>query len=112
MTVTDIGTSLHPSDPASRDLQRLKEATGKVVGSVFLGALLKSMDESRLKGTYGHGGRGEEVFGRQLHGILAERVGTASHGGLKDILFRHLAPQQQRINKQSPQGSAFAEAMR
>ena len=84
---------------AQGDLRRLKEATGKVVGSVFYGTLLKSMRDSELKGVYGHGGRGEEVFAAQLHGIWAERLGEASNGGLTDVLYRRLAHQQRLVSQ-------------
>lgn len=85
------------------DLDRLKEAAGQVVGSVFYGTLLKTMRESELKGPYGHGGRGEEVFAAQLHGILAERMGTETRGGLGEILYRHLSKQQTLIGRQLSQ---------
>ncbi len=81
------------------DLQRLKEASGQIVGSVFYGGMLKAMRESKLKGAYGHGGRGEEVFSAQLHGILAEKMGEASNGSLTDVLYRRLEKQQQLISQ-------------
>jgi len=81
------------------DLARLREATGKIVGSVFFGAMLKSVRESGMKGRYGHGGRGEEVFASQLHGVLAERAGVSAPGGLADALFRRLESQQIRIGR-------------
>ena len=75
-------------------LERLRQVTGQVVGSVFFGTLLKTMRESELKGKYGHGGRGEDVFAAQLHGVLAERMGEASNHGVSEALYRHLARQQ------------------
>jgi hypothetical protein len=59
--------------------------------------MLRTMRESKLNGTYGHGGRGEEVFAAQLDGLLAERAGSASSRGLGDFLYRHLAHQQKLI---------------
>ncbi len=70
-----------------------------VVGSVFYGRLLRTMRESQLKGRFGHGGRGEEAFGGQLDGILAERAGMASSRGVGDAVYRHLAKQQRLISQ-------------
>ena len=82
-----------------RDLQRLEEVTGQIVGRMFFGTMLKSMRESILNGTIGHGGRGEEVFAAQLHGILAERMGTAAQGGLKKTVFDTMSRQQKLISE-------------
>lgn len=87
-------TPYKPSDDA---LMRLRTATGQVVGSVFYGQLLASMRNSPLRGTIGHGGRGEEVFEAQLHGALAERIGRRT-SGLSEVLFEHLADQQKRLS--------------
>ncbi len=81
------------------DLVRLRDATQKVVGSVFFGEMFRSMRDSEMKGDYGHGGRAEEMFSAQLHGILAERMGQRSEGGLADALYKHLEKQQNRITR-------------
>ena len=80
----------------------MKEITGQVVGSVFFGTLLKTMRDSELKGSFGHGGRGEDVFAAQLHGLYAEQAGTSLSGGLKEVLFQNLEAQQRRISLQQP----------
>jgi len=82
----------------TRDLTRLREVTGKVVGNVFFGSMLKMMRDSKIKGTLGHGGRGEEVFSGQLHGILSERMGEKAHGGVVGALYKQLERQQQLIS--------------
>lgn len=90
-----------PELPAVRDdLDRLKEMTGRIIGSVFYGTMLKAMRESELKGPYGHGGHGEEVFAAQLHGIWAEQMGVETRGGLAEALYDHLAKQQTLISTQ------------
>jgi len=94
-----VSQAAGPEPVAQGDLRRLKEATGQVVGSVFYGTLLKSMRESELKGAYGHGGRGEEVFAAQLHGIWAERLGEATQGGLTNVLYRRLEHQQRLMSQ-------------
>lgn len=98
MTVTD--TINGGSDRTVADLRKLRETTGRVMGSIFFGTLLKTMRESELKGKYGHGGRAEEVFAGQLDAILAERMGQATHGSVGDALYRALAQQQRRISGQ------------
>lgn len=83
----------------SADLAQLREVVGQVTGSVFFGAMLAQSRESRLKGAYGHGGRGEEVFSAQLHGILAERAGTASGNNIAEQLYRRLEHQQALVSR-------------
>jgi len=97
--MTGIANVSETASVAGRDLQRLREASGKVVGSVFYGTLLRTMRESPLKGQYGHGGRGEEVFAAQLDGVMAEKMGQATNGGLADVLFETLEHQQMLVSK-------------
>jgi len=99
MMTTAVSPAARPESLVQGDLQRLKEATGQIVGSVFYGTLLKSMRDSELKGAYGHGGRGEEVFAAQLHGMWAERMGEATNGGLTDALYRRLEHQQRLMSR-------------
>jgi Rod binding domain-containing protein len=105
MRVTGVNIMTQRPGPVRQDLKRLEKAAGEVVGSVFYGTLLKTMRESELKGPYGHGGRGEEVFAAQLHGVLAERMGVRTSGGLAEALYRHLAKQQSLISRQASQDS-------
>ena len=87
-----------PSQTVQRDLQRLRQSTKQIVGTVFYGTLLKTMRASSIKGQYGHGGRGEEVFQAQWDALIAERMGTASRDGLAKTLYRRLEQQQERIS--------------
>lgn len=99
MSDLQINSLSSASPGADRQLSRLREAAGQIVGSLFYGTLLKSMRESGLKGEYGHGGRGEEVFSAQLHGVLAEKLGAASaKNGLADNLFARFEKQSQLIS--------------
>jgi Rod binding domain-containing protein len=86
-------------EAVQRGLRRLRSATGEVVGSVFYGTMLKAMRGSSLRGEYGHGGRGEDVFAAQLDAVRARQLGKASQGGLADTLYQRLALQQQRIER-------------
>ncbi|MCP4590607.1 MAG: hypothetical protein GY842_07680 [bacterium] len=83
-------------------LAQLREVTGQVVGSVFFGTLLKTMRESPLRGSIGHGGRAEEVFASQLDAELASRAGLASRNDLTDTIFKHLARQQLNLAESRP----------
>ncbi len=88
------------SPRVERDLERLREVTGQVIGSVFFGTLLRTMRESTLKGSYGHGGRGEEVFSAQLHNIYAEQVGMSMRSGVSETIYRRLEHQQELYSAQ------------
>lgn len=94
-----IAAGHNQSQRGGLELAKLKQSTRQVVGSVFYGTLLKSMRDSSMKGPYGHGGRGEEVFSAQLHNLLAEKMGEATNGGLADALYDSLSAQQERISK-------------
>jgi Rod binding domain-containing protein len=99
MNITGVHPATKVQSTVQRDLDRLREVSGRVMGSVFFGTLLKTMRNSTLKGAYGHGGRGEEVFAAQLDEILAERVGTANSLGLTRVLFDRFQGQQQRVSQ-------------
>jgi len=99
MDAVSITSGASMVDAVSRDLDKLRETAGKVVGSVFYGTMLKAMRDSSFKGAYGHGGRGEDVFGAQLHALYAERLGTSTNRGLQDALYRTLEKQQRAMSK-------------
>jgi hypothetical protein len=99
VTVTSVNTVTSATTAPYRDLDRLRETTGQIVGSIFFGTLLKTLRDSKLQGPFGHGGRGEEVFEAQLHGVLAERMGTRMQESLNDALFRQLEKQQRLIGE-------------
>ena len=69
--------------------KELKAVVGELVGSVFFGEVFKAVRESKLKGEYGHGGRGEEIFSAQLHDVLARKMGRSSRLGLNDAIYRY-----------------------
>jgi hypothetical protein len=83
----------------ARSRDPLHAAVGAVVGTTFYGTLMKQMRETRCKGAYGHGGRGEEVFAAQLHGLLAERMGEARRDPLQKAMVHQL---QRRVKATSP----------
>ncbi len=80
------GESLKRSSDAGKEA--LRADVGEFVGNVFYGTLLKAMQDSKLKGSYMHGGRGEEVFRGQLHMELAKRMGQAKNDPIANSLFK------------------------
>ena len=54
------GLQLEAGRLADGDDDELRERVGEFVGGVFYGMLLRELQESKLKGKYMHGGRGEE----------------------------------------------------
>lgn len=94
-----VTTGNNSAKPMALDLERLRKTAGEVVGSSFFGTLLKMMRNDPLKGKYGHGGRGEEAFAGQLHGVIAERLGTAMKRGPGEAVYQHLAKQQERASR-------------
>lgn len=102
MSVTGIEMTSSVVGRMSARHQELDRASGELVGSVFYGKLLSQMRDSKLKGKYGHGGRGEEVFSAQLHGVLAERIGASDRSGLKEAVYKRLVRQQQLMDQQKP----------
>ncbi|MEE9297402.1 MAG: hypothetical protein V3W34_20885 [Phycisphaerae bacterium] len=91
--------------PRERSEADLRSTINRVMGATFFGPLLKMGRESTFvfKGTVGHGGHGEDVFGAQLDAILAERAGLATNYDLSDVLFRRFsraaAAHAERVNQ-------------
>lgn len=108
MQIQTDNTLTHIPEAIRGDLVRLRESVGRAVGSVFFGKLLETMRSSGLKGQFGHGGRGEEVFSAQLHGILAERIGMRMGGGPAEAIYRMLERQQLLIGGQDESGGQNA----
>lgn len=104
MSATAIDNTKSVDPAIGRGLARLREVSGELAGSIFYGTMLRTMRESALKGEYGHGGRGEEIFAAQLHGIIAERLGAAKQNPLAESLYRHLENQQANITRSRLQG--------
>ena len=96
-----------PHATTAQGLGQLRELSGEIVGSIFYGTLLRTMRESVLKGEYGHGGRGEDIFAAQLHGLFAERLGAAKQNPLAESLYRHLENQQANITRSRLQGKGW-----
>ncbi len=71
--------------------KELRKRVDEFVGMTFYGTLLRTMRDSSMKGPYGHGGRGEEIFTGQLDTILAQRMGQATGSSLNEAVYRSLS---------------------
>lgn len=65
----------------------LRENVGEFVGNVFYGTLMRQMQNSKLKGKYLHGGRGEEVFQSQLNMEYAKRMGRSPNDPIANRIY-------------------------
>jgi Rod binding domain-containing protein len=104
--VTAIATT-QSTAPGAADQARsaLRRAADELVGEVFYGTLLRQMRQSPLKGKYGHGGRGEEVFQGQLDSLLAARAGRAGESTLVDAVVA-------RLERRAEAAAAYRDALR
>ena len=59
---------------------------GEFVGNIFYGTLIKQMNESTIKGAFGHGGRAEETFNGQLAQQISQKLGRAKNNPLVNRL--------------------------
>lgn len=89
--VSSIPQAAIPDPQSTPALSKLRDTIDRVMGLVFYGPLLRTMRSSSLKGTVGHGGRGEEIFQNQLDQVFAERTGQASSHGLNETIFNRFA---------------------
>jgi hypothetical protein len=90
LTATSSITNL--SQREQRDAQ-LRSIVNEVVGVTFFAPMLKTAHNSVLKGKYGHGGRGEEIFQSQLDVEFARNVGRGVKTDLAQALYRKLTRQ-------------------
>lgn len=65
----------------------LRQAVDEMVGVTFFAPMLKMAHNSAIKGKYGHGGRGEEIFQGQLDLELAKRAGRGMKSGLSETIY-------------------------
>jgi Rod binding domain-containing protein len=72
---------------AAGDAQ-LHEAFSDFVGETFYGQMMQSLRKSVPKSSRFHGGRGEEVFSRQLDQMLAQKMGKTHGDRLSDSMYR------------------------
>jgi hypothetical protein len=85
----DPTTASTMKDAAQRSAL-LRQTVNEVVGVTFFQPMLKAAHSSVLKGKYGHGGRGEEIFQGQLDAQLATYMGRGVRTGMGEALYRKL----------------------
>jgi Rod binding domain-containing protein len=95
ITVSPVGLS-HAQRSISTPLGRatLRKTVGEVVGTTFVGEMLKIAHNSRLEGKYGHGGRGERVFRGQLDQQFAQMIGARMQNGVTESICKRLSRQE------------------
>jgi hypothetical protein len=86
-------TSTMATGSGSEQNAKLRQMVDEVVGLTFFAPMLKTAHNSVLKGKYGHGGRGEEVFQSQLDIEFARNVGRGVRTDLAGALYRKLTRQ-------------------
>ena len=91
MSVDAVNATL-PADPVRHDAM-LRQMIDEVVGVTFFEPMLKAAHNSAIKGKYGHGGRGEEIFQGQLDAELARNMGRGVKTDLGGALYRKLTGQ-------------------
>ena len=95
--MSDLSVRPSPLDPrtvATASVERrrvmLRRAVDEMIGVTFFGEMLKLARSSAIKGKFGHGGRGEEIFAAQLDQELARRAGQGMQNSLSDVIYNRL----------------------
>lgn len=88
LSSADIGALPPPGrTPESR---RLRTAVEELVGIAFFQPMLELARSEALRGKYGHGGRGEDVFAEQLDIVLGRQLSSSPRFGLQDAIYERL----------------------
>ena len=69
------------------DQTELRTAFDSFVGEVFFGQMMESMRKSVGKPAYMHGGRGEEVFQKQLDQMFSQEMTKSSASSFTGPMF-------------------------
>jgi len=86
-TVANLGTAGLAGAGTRQRQAILRRAVDELVGVTFFAPMLKMAHNSAIKGKYGHGGRGEEIFQGQLDLELAKRAGRGMKSGLSETIY-------------------------
>lgn len=73
--------------PKAPEKDATKEAFDKFVGETMFGSMLASMRKSVGKSAYMHGGRGEEIFQKQLDQKFVEELTEASAAKISGPMY-------------------------
>lgn len=89
--VSEVAERVSQAQQARQEkLQQVRTASQQLVGITFFQTMLQMAHNSSLKGEYGHGGRGEEVFTQQMDIVLAEKLAQSGRIRLADIIADRL----------------------
>lgn len=72
---------------AKAEQTELRTAFDSFVGEVFFGQMMESMRKTVGKSAYMHGGRGEEVFQKQLDQMFSQEMTKASASQFTGPMF-------------------------
>ena len=68
-----------------------RRKVGELVGSIFYNTLIKEMQQSSLKGSMFHGGRGEDAFNGQFAAEISKNIGRSKHEPVSNAIYRAIA---------------------
>ena len=92
-----VGSASSSMSPAAQaeaarraKLATLRQKVDEMVGLTFFAPLLKMARSSAIKGEFGHGGRGEEMFRGQLDQLLVQGAGRRVQTSLGDAIYQNL----------------------
>ncbi len=89
VTPVNLGSTSIAGASVPQKKAMLRQAVQEMVGTTFYGQMLKIARSSPLKGKYGHGGRGEEIFQGQLDAELARNMGRGmKNNSLSEALYK------------------------
>lgn len=86
----ELGAAAPDGAAASDDADQseLREAFNEFVGQTFFGSMVASMRKTVGKPAYMHGGRGEEVFQKQLDDLMVQNLTESSADSIGDPMFQ------------------------
>jgi hypothetical protein len=90
MNISTPTPNLPSSTPVAPDAKdsKLREKFDQFVGQTFFGQMMESMRKTTHKAAYFHGGRGEEVFQKQLDTTMADEMTKASANKFSGPMFQ------------------------
>jgi Rod binding domain-containing protein len=66
----------------------LKQAANELVGGLLFGTMLKMARDVPFRSEFGHGGRGEQMFGAMLDQELAVRASQRMDTGITEAIVK------------------------
>lgn len=82
--VHDVAGNLRSAQP---EFPELRKSLNRVMGATFVDTVFKISENSVFKSEVMSGGRGEQVFRRQLNSLLVRRVSESGRLPLADAIY-------------------------